>query len=116
MAIITLEKTKIFLGISGSGKDELITALIPEVESLYLHIRNAPFDTDSNDDLEYPEGSELVAAQMVAFFMSDFSQRGGVLTSESIGSYAWSANQGDLIEGIPQSIYRRIKRYIGSRP
>jgi hypothetical protein len=41
--IITLSQVKSLLGISGTSKDALISALIPEAESKYLQIRNIPF-------------------------------------------------------------------------
>ena len=41
--IITLTQVKSLLNISGTSKDVLITALIPEAEAKYLQIRNFPF-------------------------------------------------------------------------
>jgi len=41
--IITLAQVKSLLGISGTSKDALISALIPEAEAKYLQIRNIPF-------------------------------------------------------------------------
>lgn len=111
--IVTLEQVKMFLQITGDAKDDLIEALIPEVEADYLLIRNREFDDDSNDDIEYPAGSALVAAQMIGFLMSDMMKSGGVVKSESIGSYSWTAD--DLVNGYPKAIVRRIKRYINAK-
>lgn len=41
--IITLAQVKSLLNISGTAKDTLISALIPEAEAKYLQIRNIPF-------------------------------------------------------------------------
>jgi hypothetical protein len=41
--IITLSQVKSLLNISGTAKDALISALIPEAEAKYLQIRNIPF-------------------------------------------------------------------------
>lgn len=41
--IITLAQVKSLLGMSGTAKDSLISALIPEAEAKYLQIRNIPF-------------------------------------------------------------------------
>ena len=41
--IITLAQVKSLLNISGTAKDTLISAMIPEAEAKYLQIRNIPF-------------------------------------------------------------------------
>lgn len=41
--IITLAQVKSLLNISGTAKDALISAMIPEAEAKYLQIRNIPF-------------------------------------------------------------------------
>lgn len=41
--IITLQQVKSLLNISGTAKDTLISAMIPEAEAKYLQIRNIPF-------------------------------------------------------------------------
>lgn len=50
MAITTLAKVKTILGITGTAQDVLIEALIPLVESDFLNIRNAPWDTKVYDE------------------------------------------------------------------
>jgi len=67
--IITLAQVKSLLNISGTSKDTLISALIPEVEAKYLQIRNIPFlqiqGTIKNGDKTvsnikiYPQGQFL---------------------------------------------------------
>lgn len=113
MAIVTLEQVKTFLQITTDAKDDLIEALIPEVEADFLLIRNREFEDDSNDDIVYPDGAALVASQMIGFLMSDMMKSGGVVKSETIGSYSWSAD--DLSAGYPKAITRRIKRYINAK-
>jgi len=41
--IINLSQVKSLLNISGTAKDTLISAMIPEAEAKYLQIRNIPF-------------------------------------------------------------------------
>lgn len=112
MAIITLERAKLFNQITTSTKDALIDALIPQVEGDFLLIRNKAFDEDSNDEVEYPEGSELIAAQMIGYLLSAAGRSG--LSSERIGDYAYTAQTGaDMVMGYPKAIVGRIERYIG---
>ncbi len=60
MAIVTLEAAKVFLGITDTSKDALITALIPAVEADYLRIRNKKWDTFvvDKEDLGIGDGVE----------------------------------------------------------
>jgi len=114
MAITTLSEVKTLLSITDTDRDALIEALIPEVEADYLIIRNWPFDTDDLDATVYPDGSALVAAQMIGFHLHSAMKTGGAFSSESIGSYSYSrADDGGL--GYPKAIIARIKRYVSSR-
>ena len=47
--IITLAQAKTLLGITGTAKDTLMTALIVEAESKYLEVRNRPFTQITGD-------------------------------------------------------------------
>ena len=112
--IVDLETVKLFLQITETTKDELIEALIPQVEGEYEKIRGISFDVDSNDEIEYPEGSELIASQMVGYLI----QSGSIANmsdkkSESIGSYSYTkgGTESDTINGYPKLIVGRIKRY-----
>lgn len=184
--IITLTQVKSLLNISGTAKDTLITALIPEAEAKYLQIRNYPFMQiqgdltdddktvsnirlypyyqDSNDyygdgqkvtaaflnrmdylynsansidnyitdiniddnTLEidtaatttasnviftvYPQGSKMVAAKLIQYMMQSNSMNG--LQSETVGSYSWSKSDVGNPYGVPDDIFKSIKRYV----
>ena len=118
--IITRDNTKVYLQISGTAKDSLIDALIPQIEADYLLIRNKEFDVDSNDYVDYPDGSELIAAQMIGYQMSLLANQGGGLDmqSERIGDYSYTRKAGGKVEyinGYPRSIVGRIERFIKLR-
>lgn len=113
MAIVTLANAKTFLQITGTDKDDVITALIPEIEADFLSIRNAAFDASGAITL-YPDGSELVASQMIGFHLDSLASAGFSKKSESIGSYSYTASDLDS-SGYPKSITSRIKRYVSSR-
>jgi hypothetical protein len=100
------------MGLTDNTSDRLINFLIPKVEEDYERIRNCPFDEDSNDII-YPDGSELVAIQMIAFQMQQQQRVGAGFQSESIGSYSYTKEK--LIGGYPESITNKIKRYVSSR-
>ena len=182
--IITLSQVKSLLNISGTSKDTLITALIPEAEAKYLQIRNYPFhqfygnitntsktitgitlypstvrdlsissykstasfinrmdylysslksidnyvtevnDTANSVEIDtaagstadsvvftvYPQGSKLVAAKMIQYLMNKNAMSG--LASESVGSYSVSWNSEGNPFGVPNDIYKSIKRYV----
>lgn len=185
--IITLAQVKSLLNISGTAKDTLISALIPEAEAKYLQIRNIPFmqiqaDITASDktiinlklypydisnslssvlydnntvaafidrtdyfynsahsidnyvtdiDIEnntieldtapsatatdiiftvYPKGSKFIAAKLIQYLMQSNSMNG--LQSESVGSYSYSKGGGGNPFGVPDDIYKSIKRYV----
>jgi hypothetical protein len=179
--IITLTQVKALLNISGTSKDTLITALIPEAEAKYLQIRNFPFlqikadisngdktvsnvliypysnvmsfeyetataveylnrmdyvygstidnyitdidiysntfelDTASSTSATqvtftiYPQGAKMIAAKLIQYLMSSNSMNG--LQSESVGSYSWSKGSAGNPFGVPDDIFKSIKRY-----
>lgn len=116
MAITTRENVKMYMGLTDSTNDRLISFLIPRVEEDYLHIRNCPFDEDS-DGIIYPDGAEMTAIQMVGFLMLDVNRKSaGGISSESVGSYSYTKdNLTHYINGYPKSIVGKIKRYVSSR-
>lgn len=183
--IITLTQAKSLLQISGTSKDTLITALIPEAEAKYLQIRNWPFmqiqadiiaddctlsnillypyyqekteyygteeystaahlermeylynsaysidnyiteidkiyntvELDTAPDTTaagviftvYPVGSKFTAAKIIGYLMQKTSMNG--LKSENVGSYSWSKGEISNPFGIPDDIFKSIKRY-----
>lgn len=114
MPITTKNNVKLYMGLTDNTNDRLINFLIPKVEEDYERIRNCPFDEDSNDII-YPDGSELVAIQMIAFILSERSRVSG-MQSEVIGSYSYTKdNLSHYFEGYPKNIVGKIKRYVSIR-
>jgi len=114
--IVTRDRVKLFLQITGTAKDILIDSLIPVVEHDYLIIRNKEFDEDSNDVVDYPENSELVASQMIGYQMSATMKDGGMMKSERIGDYSYTTGGSeDLTNGYPKNIVGRIERFVRRR-
>ncbi len=110
MAITTLENVKILLGISDTSQDDKINLYIPLVESDYLNIRNKPFDTDTNDDIVYPTGSELTSIKMIAFNLQRINSQG--VRSESLGEYSVSFSD---VGVYPEDIIKHIKKFAVAR-
>lgn len=113
MAIVTLTEVKTFLQITSKTYDALIVKLIPQVEAKYENIRGITFDVDSNDEIEYPEGSELTASQMVGYLISTSTLSNMTdKKSESIGSYSYTrGGTEDMVQGFPKSIVSQIEQY-----
>ena len=59
----------------------------------------------------YPEGSEMVAINMMHWMLSGGGQSAGV-ASESLGKYRVSYDTGQSAGGYPKSITGAIKRYV----
>lgn len=110
MAITTTSDVKTYLGISTTDYDNKIASLIPFVEQVYLRLRNAPFDEDEAGDTVYPTGSDITAAEMIGYKLSqDTSFR--FEKSTRLGNY--SVSYGDKsIYGYPAEIIGAIKRYM----
>lgn len=109
MSIITLDRFKALAGIAGDAQDLQIEALIPSVESDYLHIRNHPWDEDADGNVVYPVNAEMVAAEMVSYKLITLGGTVGA-TWEAIGNYSISLTA-DLMYGYPKSIVTKIRRY-----
>lgn len=111
MAITTTSDVKTYLGIDTDDYDQKIEALIPFVEATYLRIRSAPFETDESDDIVYPDGSDIVAAEMIGYKLSlDSSFR--FESSTRIGNYSASYGNSNSMYGYPPEIVGQIKRYV----
>lgn len=113
--IVTLVYLKDYLGadLIGSTSDPILTDLIEGAEADYLDIRNAPFKTDDNDNIEYPNGSMSVASSMVGFTLSAKEDNGRVVASEKNLSYSVSfSDSSTTLNGYPLSIVGRIKKYV----
>ncbi len=107
--IITLEKYKELVGIETSELDSRITALIPVVEDDFLAIRGKAFDTSEDSSIIYPEGSTMVACEMISFRLLTLKGSVGVI-SESIGDYSVGFSS-DMLLGYPRSTVQKIRRY-----
>jgi hypothetical protein len=98
---------------SANSIDNYITAI--DAENNTLEIDTAASTTASTVIFTaYPLGSKLTAAKLIQYFMSTSSMNG--LKSESIGSYSYTKSGDGQTAGVPDDIYRSIKRYIGSKP
>nr|DAH13426.1 MAG TPA: PORTAL PROTEIN, 15 PROTEIN, HEAD PROTEIN, VIRAL INFECTION, TAILED.2A [Bacteriophage sp.] len=107
--IITLERYKELAGIETSGLDARISALIPVVEDDFLSIRGKAFDTAEDGTTVYPEGSTMVACEMIGFRLLTLKGSVGVV-SETIGDYSVGFSN-DMLLGYPRSIVQKIRRY-----
>ncbi len=112
MAITTLERVKLYLTLTDTTKDDLISFLIPLVEADFLRIRNKAFDTDADTGaIVYPNGAEITAIQMIAYHLYDSSQEGlaGAVKSESLSRH--SITYAELVNGYPGDLVKKIQRY-----
>lgn len=108
--IVTREKVKTILQITGNEQDALIDVLIPLVEEDYREIRNKEFDTD-DDDIIYPRGAELHAALMVGYHLSAARNAGG-MQSESLGDYSYTR---DSAADYPPQVIGGIRKFVGTK-
>lgn len=106
MAVITLEDAKVLLQITGTSKDDLIELLIPRIEAFIRKECNQAFTT-------WPDGIDLVAAQMIGFQMSQMAGGGGSigLQSESQGEYSYTRGQGGANGAYPDSIMKALSQW-----
>lgn len=117
MAIVTLRTVKEILQITDDTYNSLIDMFIPQVEADFQLIQGRDFDYDSNDDIEYPDNAELIAAQMIGFLIQTTKFTSGTYTdktSESIGGYSYTRgnSRSDFIFGYPRHIVGRIERFV----
>jgi len=108
MAVITVDETKVFLQIasSDSSKDDLIEALIPEIEANIKEYCNQAFAT-------WPAGIKLVASKMIGYTMSIMAGGGGSLgmQSESQGEYSYSRGQNEATGEYPAEILASLNKW-----
>lgn len=105
MAIITLTEAKTLLQITDTSKDDLITALIPIIESDIREYCNANFQ-DSPLEPSWSEWMKLPAAKMIGFNM-ELSNFNG-MKSESQGGYSYTKE--DSFSGYPLSILKSFDK------
>lgn len=109
LSITSISKVKTILQINDNSKDAIISELIPLIEADYQNIRNKPFDTDSENKVVYPMGSERVAIKMIQYILQNNSPN---VSSEKLGDYSISYDNSNSSHGYPQSIIDSIKRYV----
>jgi hypothetical protein len=94
---------------STNSIDNYVTDIDPVNNTLELDI--APSTTAADVVFTvYPQGSKMTAAKLIKYLMNKNSMSG--LQSESVGSYSWSAGSEKNPFGIPDDIYKSIKRYV----
>lgn len=105
MPVITVDEVKTFLQISGSSKDALITALIPEIEDDLRVTCNRTF-LDSEGAEAWPDGLKLTVSDMIGFRMD----KGRDLKSESQGGYSYT-KQDIGSSGYPVTIEKKLAKF-----
>lgn len=114
MAVITLAEAKVFLQITGTTKDALITALIPEIEGHIIAYCNTDFYNTADPPVQvWPSGIKLTASQMIGYNMTTMSGGGGAigLQSETQGGYSYSRGQNSSGMAYPDSIVKSLDKY-----
>ena len=86
-----------------------IELYIKRAEQDYLRIRNRAFEVDDAGQTVYPDGSDIVAAEMACFLMGIYDGRGE--DSGSIGDR--SSTYEKKLHGYLYSIVGQIERFIG---
>jgi len=75
-----------------------------------IEIDTAASATESIVFTVYPQGAKMTAAKMIQYLMQSNSMNG--LQSESVGSYSWSKATTGNPYGVPDDIFKSIKRYV----
>jgi hypothetical protein len=106
-----IDRTDYFYN-SAQSIDNYVTEI--DVENNTIELDTAPSATATDIIFTvYPKGSKFVAAKLIQYFMQSNSMSG--LQSESVGSYSWSrggSQGGGNPFGIPDDIYKSIKRFV----
>ena len=106
-----IDRTDYFYN-SAQSIDNYVTEI--DVENNTIELDTAPSATATDIIFSvYPKGSKFVAAKLIQYFMQSNSMNG--LQSESVGSYSYSrggSQGGGNPFGVPDDIYKSIKRYV----
>ena len=89
-------------------EDKRIEIFINRAERDYLSIRGRAFDTDDDGNIIYPDGADIVGAEMVCYLLGAYEGRGK--NSDGIGGRSNSYEK--KIAGYPVSIVGQIDRYV----
>jgi hypothetical protein len=97
---------------STNSIDNYVTEI--DVENNTIELDTAPSATATDIIFTvYPKGSKFIAAKLIQYFMQSNSMNG--LQSENVGSYSYSrggSQGGGNPFGVPDDIYKSIKRYV----
>lgn len=114
MAIINLLEYKALAGIiDDDSQDEQIEQLIPQIESDYLMIRGADFETDDEDATIYPTGAKLTAAEMLSYKLQTIKGNVGT-SSEGTSKYSHTYDFRKT-RGYPTYIVSKIRSFARAR-
>lgn len=101
--ITTLEKVLATTGIK--GKDEQITALIPQTEEWIKGYTNQ--DMPDEDD-KYPLGYEKIAIEMIAYDLNSIAKQGIKSESLSRHSVTYEGGSGTYPIAVTKGLRRRL--------
>lgn len=92
MAVITLAEVKTFLQITGTDKDTLIEALIPQAEAIITNYCNKDYSAD------WPVGMKIPASMIIGDLMGAMAGGGASvgMKSESQGGYSYTRDGGTV--------------------
>jgi hypothetical protein len=97
---------------STNSIDNYVTEI--DIENNTIELDTAPAATATDVIFTvYPKGAKFIAAKLIQYFMQSNSMNG--LQSESVGSYSYSrggSQGGGNPFGVPDDIYKSIKRYV----
>lgn len=89
------------------GEDARIELLIKRAERDYLRIRGRAFEVEDEETV-YPEGSDIVGAEMVCYLLGVYEGRG----KDSEGAAGRSMSYERKIAGYPASIVSQIDSFV----
>lgn len=89
-------------------EDKRIDIFINRAERDYLSIRGRAFETDDDGKTIYPDGADIVGAEMVCYLLGAYEGRGK--NSDGIGGRSNSYEK--KIAGYPVSIVGQIDKYV----
>jgi hypothetical protein len=110
MPVITLDEVKTFLQITGTAKDALITALIPQAEAIITGEVNKDYSPD------WGIGFKIPATMIISDLMR--SIKSGGLKSESQGEYSYTREGGVALSASVVKLlapYKVARAHIGQK-
>ena len=115
MAIIDVDTVKVFLQIPSTNttKDDLIEALIPEIQGDIIEYTNNDFVDPDTSLVVWPAGIKLIASRMIGYSMAEMAGGGGSigLQSESQGGYSYTRSSGQADGEYPATILKSLDKW-----